>query len=381
MLQTKKRILFVITKSNFGGAQRYVFELATGLPKDRFEVSVAFGGSGLLKEKLEQAGIKTYQIQSFERDISFKKEFQSMSELWHIIKEVHPDVVHLNSSKAGGTGALIARLLGVPRIIFTAHGWAFLEKRNFIWRSIVWFLSYVTAILVHEIILVSENDHKHTRMPFVMYKCSVIHTAVPQIPFLPRTEARYMLFSHDEQSLHAHNLWLVTIAELTQNKNIKTAIEAVKSHNALNNIKIFYTVIGEGELRSELEAFIKDKHLETYVKLAGYVQDARNLLNAFDVFLLPSHKEGMPYVILEAGACGIPVIASNVGGIPEIIADHVSGILINSKSASSITRALGELHNNEMLRHSCTYMLHEHILKNFTLTEMLEKTQALYENR
>lgn len=375
---TRKKILFVITKSNFGGAQRYVFELATGLPKDQFEVSVAFGGDGLLKEKLEQAGIKTYQIKSFERDISIKKEFQSMFELARIIKEIRPDVIHLNSSKAGGTGAFVARILGVPKIIFTAHGWAFLEERSFLWRSIVWFLSYVTVVLVHKVILVSENDLRRTRMPFVMRKCSVIHTAIPQINFLPRTEARYMLFSHDEQILHSHDLWLVTIAELTQNKNIKTALEAVKAHNAENDIKIFYIVIGEGELRDELQAFIKDAHLETYVKLVGYVPEARNLLSAFDVFLLPSRKEGMPYAILEAGACGIPVIASNVGGIPEIIEDHVSGILINPKSASSITRALGELHNNEMLRHSLTYMLQKKVAEQFSLKNMLKETASLY---
>jgi uroporphyrinogen-III synthase len=115
MNETKKKILYVITKSNYGGAQRYVYELATGLPKDTFDVVVAFGGNGLLKEKLESAGMRTRTIENFERDIHFFKEFKAYKELKKIIQEEAPDIVHLNSSKAAALGAYAARACGIKK--------------------------------------------------------------------------------------------------------------------------------------------------------------------------------------------------------------------------------------------------------------------------
>ena len=102
MQSNKKRILYIITKSNFGGAQRNVFELATGRSRDKYDILVAFGGHGLLSEKLEKAGIKTRTIKNFERDIHFIKEIRAGIELFYIMREFNPDVVHLHSSKAGG---------------------------------------------------------------------------------------------------------------------------------------------------------------------------------------------------------------------------------------------------------------------------------------
>ena len=140
--EEKLKILFIITKSNFGGAQRYVYDIATHLPKDKFEATVALGGSGVLKDKLEATGIRTIALPDLERDISVVKEWRAFVNIFKAIKETEPDIVHLNSSKAGALGALAARLynlflklskrdlqLGI-KIIFTAHGWAFKEKRN-----------------------------------------------------------------------------------------------------------------------------------------------------------------------------------------------------------------------------------------------------------
>ena len=92
-----KKILFVITKSNWGGAQRYVYDLATALPKGEFDAQVAFGQPGLLALKLKAAGIATHPILSLERDISLLADLRSFFELWQMFRKERPDVVHLNS--------------------------------------------------------------------------------------------------------------------------------------------------------------------------------------------------------------------------------------------------------------------------------------------
>ncbi len=378
MEKRRKKILYVITKSNFGGAQRNVFELATHLPKDEYDVCVAFGGGGFLKQKLEEAGVCTRTITSFERDIDILKEFRAFFELRSLMREFRPDIVHLHSSKAGGLGALVARMCGVPRIIFTAHGWPFFEDKNVAWKSAVWLLSWFTALLAHTIILVSEYDLKHTRMLFIKRKCVVIRTGIGDVKFHERERARAFLFSEKERARHAHDLFLVTTAELTHNKNLFTAIDAVIEFNETATQKFFYTIIGDGELRNELTKYIAKYNAGDTIKLAGYVDDARSYLIAFDVFFLPSLKEGMPYAILEAGCAGLPVIASNVGGVPEILSDETRGTLVDPRTPKVIVRALAHYADTDTrLHHGLS--LKTHIEHSFRVGDMQKSTYAIYE--
>lgn len=381
MIIKRKKILYIITKSNFGGAQRYVYELATNLPQDTFDVTVAFGGNGLLKQKLEEAGIKTRTIHSFERDINFTKEFKSLFELYSLIKEVNPDIVHLNSSKAGGTGALVSRFLGVKKIIFTAHGWAFWEDRSFLWRSIVWFFSWLTALLAHTIIVVSKYEYTRTPLPFAKKKLVCIHTAVPEIIFKERDVARSTLFSNEKCAQHKNDLWVVSTSEHNHNKNILSAIRAVEACNAKNEQKIFFTIMSDGELRTSLEEYVNTHGLQETVAFVGYVDNARSYLKAFDIFILPSRKEGMPYGLLEAGAAGLSSIASRVGGIPEIITHEKNGLLIPPNDISSMVSALQFFSNSPSQRESCARTLAEKIKNDFSLTHMLKETIAVYSNK
>ncbi|MFZ2500762.1 MAG: glycosyltransferase, partial [Minisyncoccia bacterium] len=165
MKLANKKVLFVITKSNWGGAQSYVYTLATRLKDTGADVAVVLGGtgeagseSGLLAERLQEAGIRTLFLKSFMRDISLIREFKALRELIYILKSERPDVVHLNSSKAGGLGAVAARLTGVPRIVFTAHGWPFWEPRNFVAQKLIYFFSWITVMFSHAVITISDYD-------------------------------------------------------------------------------------------------------------------------------------------------------------------------------------------------------------------------------
>lgn len=377
----QKKVLYVITKSNFGGAQRYVYELATGLPADRYATMVAAGGNGILVEKLKDKGISTRTIRSFERDINIVKEFQSLQELWRIFRTEKPDIVHLNSSKAGGSGALIARLSGVPRIIFTAHGWPFFEKRSLFTRAVIWLLSYLTVILAHHTIVVSKHDKNRAYMPFVAHKMSCIHTAVPHITFHDRSTAREKLIPEHIRIEHSQNLWVVSTGEHTRNKNLYALLDAITHAHSTASRKIFLTLIGDGEERTGLEAYAKTHGLSNSVYFTGFVDDARSYLKAFDVFALPSLKEGFPYGLLEAGAAGLGCIASNVGGIPEILCDAGYGILIDPNETSTLVQALERYMKDEGLAQSHGEALAAHIRERFDLNQMKDATIALYESR
>ena len=375
-IRTKKKILYVITKSNYGGAQRYVHELAVAMQKE-YEVVVAFGGEGLLKTKLENDGVRTIRINSFQRDISLFKELNTLRELRDLYKNEKPDIVHLNSSKAVALGSLVGRLYRIPHIVNTIHGWPFLEKRNLLWRSIVWTGSWIPVLLSHTVILVSKHDAAQF-MPFARKKITVIHTAVPPINFIPRGEARNTLCGASDIATHTSNLWLATNAELTPNKNLFTAIDAVVAYNKKSTHKIFYCIIGDGDLKDQLTAYIEKKNTKDTIALLGYIDNARAYLNAFDAFLLPSKKEGLPYAVLEAGGAGLPVVASRVGGVPEIIDHEKNGLLIDPNDASSITNALHTLAHSPEYRDRLGTALKEKVTEEFSLERMIKETKKLY---
>src|SRR3989344_4387469 len=112
-MQNKKKILFIITKGNFGGAQRYVYDLATSLPKSEFEAVVACGEGDLLPNKLGEVGIKTIKINNLVREIKTSNEFSVCKELVALIRTERPDIIHLNSSKMGGIGSVAGRIASI----------------------------------------------------------------------------------------------------------------------------------------------------------------------------------------------------------------------------------------------------------------------------
>ena len=309
---TKTKVLYIVTKSNFGGAQRYVFDLATHLPKDRFEPIVMCGpaqGSllaGVLVERLTQANIRTIFAPELSRNVS-GGDIAAYRKIARTIREERPNVVHLNSSKAAGLGALAARISGVPNIIFTVHGWPFGEKRNIITKLLIWKISWLTALLSHRIICVSDYDLRIAqRMPFIGKKAIRIYNGIDTHMQLGSGDVVRKAFP---VGVHITGI----IGELNKNKNQIALIEQAK-----NNSNMYVAIVGEGEDRVMLEQKIKAYGLESRVKLFGYLP-ASEVLRGFDVFALSSIKEGLPYVLLEAKAAGLPIVANRVGGVGEIL--------------------------------------------------------------
>ena len=141
---------------------------------------------------------------------------------------------------------------------------------------------------------------------------------------------------------------------------------------------MFYTIIGAGDSLSSLKEQVDLRGQNEYVHFKGYQANARQYLMAFDIFLLPSKKEGLPYALLEAGVVGLPVIASNVGGIPEVIEDQVSGMLIHPENHVTITDALDYLLNNPDERNTFALNLQDKIRSHFAQSQMIEKTKDVY---
>jgi len=399
----KRKILYIITKSNWGGAQRYVFDLVTNLPTN-WDSVVAFGGNGVLNEKLANAKIRTINIPNLERNISVFGDVSVFFSLIKLFLREKPSIVHLNSSKIGGLGAFAGRIYnGIQKvkslsaknnkqeikIIFTAHGWAFNEPRNFLQKTIIKLLSWITIFLSHNTIAVSQKDYTQSmNMLFVNKKISIIHNGVGKMQFFAQNIAREILLGNNLKKINDDTILIGIIAELTKNKGLKYAIDAIEKFGKKKNNTtktttkippIAFVIIGDGEDKIKLANILKNKKLTKKIFLVGFKKNASSLLRAFDIFMLPSVKEGLPYVLLEAGMAKLPVIASNVGGIPEVIDDMKSGILVRAKEPIEIYKAINLMLEDKMRMHRFGLSLNGKVNIEYSLDEMIKKTIAVYE--
>lgn len=377
------KILYIITKGNFGGAQRYVFNLATGLPSSSLsrgvldkDIAVAFGEGEVLEQKLREKGIRTIRLENAQRNVNIFRDIKLFFELLKLFKKERPDIIHLNSSKVGLLGSLSARVAYIlhPKpytLIFTAHGWAFNDNRPWWQKKILKIIQWKTVILSHKTIAVSESVKKDfANWPFTDKKIEVIYNGIETTNFLSKEKAREKLLPEESKKF-----WIGTISELHTNKGLDILILGA-TPILKNNPNLILVILGEGEERDSLSKLIKSRDLEKQVFLLGYVKDASHFLKAFDIFTLTSRTEGLPYVLLEAGLAGVPIIASRVGGIPEIIENF--GILVEKENTEELKQKLRGMIVTIEKSLEQAINLKKNCEQKFSLKRMMGQTFTLY---
>jgi len=369
----KTKIMYIITKGNWGGAQKYVYNLATQL-KDKFDIVVVFGEGEKLKENLEKEWIKTIRARKLKNKSDLK--WGVFAEIREIIKTETPDIVHLNSSKAGLIGAMAAKNLGIKKIIFTAHGWAF-NDASFFWQRIIFRLAqWITVLLSHKTITVSQSTKKDIAdWTSVTKKVTTIYNGVEKIEFLKKKEAREKLLPEKKGGF-----WIGTIAELHKNKGLDILIKSFTSLENSSKKKIYLVIIGEGREKEALEKLARNLGVRDRVFFLDFLENAGKFLKAFDLFVLSSRTEGLPFAILEAGLAKLPIIASNVGGIPEIIKKD-SGIIIEKENPVLLKEKIEFLMNNPKERRKLGSNLEKIIKSDFSIEKMANKTLLMYNSK
>lgn len=396
----RKKVLYIVTKSVWGGAQRYVYDIATNLPKDRFEavvaagphtnkIGVGTGGNGPLFEMLGREDIRTIQIPAFRRDINPLKEFAAFFQLLKVYARERPDIIHLSSSKAGGLGALAAFIYKFlppttyhlpPTVIFTVHGWGFLEDRVWIAKKIILFVSWFASLFQDKIILLDRADFAAAEKFIPARKLALIPNGIKDIDFLARHDARALLAQKTGRIIAEDTILIGAIAELTRNKGLPYLIEAVKNISLpATSYKLQAILIGDGEEKNRLQSMIDSQGLGDMITLAGFIPRANQYLKAFDIFVLPSLKEGLPYVVMEAMAASLPAVATDVGGLSDLITSGQDGILVPPKDPAALTDALRALCQDAGTRAKIGAHARETAATKFAFRAMLERTINLYD--
>lgn len=367
------KILYIITKANWGGAQKYVFDLAKASKAQGHAVLVVYGETGVLVEKLTEANVPVLAVPEMQNRASLGALKRALCALTYVFEEEQPDIVHLNSSLAGVAGAQAAQEAGVPCIIFTAHGWAFNEDRSLLQRLALLYLSWRTVIRSTKTICVSNAIARAISwLPGVRKKLTIIHNGVTCANLLSREEARNFLLPGKEGCT-----WIGMISELHSTKGVDDALSAMRLL-VQENPNLILVVCGEGVERERLEKEIHTLNLSSKVFLLGFIKDAATYARAFDIFLHSARSEALGYAILEAGCASLPVVATNVGGIPEIISNEAYGTLVPPHNPPALAEALSSLLESKEQRETLGNALHTRVARSFSKETMLEATLSLY---
>lgn len=373
-----KKIIFFITQAEIGGAQKYVFDLASALKKScEFEVLVASEESPEFAQKLSENGVKFITLRHIRRNINPFADIRSFSEIYSIIKAEKPDIVHLNSSKIGVLGSLAGSLANISKIIFTAHGWVFNEVLPWYKKAFFIFASRLAALFQTNIICVSSYD-KDAALRYKITdenKLTVINNGISESEFifLSKEEARKKLNLPKDKTI------VGTIANLYKTKGIEFLVSAAKELQE-NRKDVLFVIIGDGPKREALELQVTSYELQGIFKLLGRKENASQYLKAFDICVLPSEKEGFPYVLLEAGLAKLPVISTNVGGIPDLL-NGENSILILSRDPHQIESSVLALLQNKEKMSFISENLYKTVIQDFTFEKMYQKTLEVYENQ
>jgi len=358
-------ILILATHLNTGGITSYILTLTRGLEKRGTHVFVASSGGNCV-EDLQSVGAQHILWNIKTKSELSPKIYLSLPKLCRLVRQEKIDLIHAHTRVTQVAAFFLSRLTGVP-FLSTCHG--FFKKR---------FIRKTFPCWGKAVIAISEPVKKHLWKDFGVPQNKVV--LIPNGIDISRFEkVSDSIRTQKKEELHLGNgLTIGIIARLSDVKGHSVLIRAmgqvvqeIKTANLL--------IVGQGKLESDLKKLADDLGLSKNIHFFPVVNNTSEFLTLFDIFVMPSLQEGLGLSIMEAQAAGIPVIASNVGGIPSLIRNGETGILVTPSDVSALARAMIDLLNDPQKRKELSQRGYESIKKNFSADQMVEQTQNLYE--
>ncbi|WP_419957284.1 glycosyltransferase family 4 protein [Psychrobacillus psychrotolerans] len=357
------RIVQLITHMNeIGGAQIHVRDISNRLVHDGHLVTVISGGDEKIADELLIGAITYMHSKYLIRNVNLIKDFNSILDIRKKLKILKPDIVAIHSSKAGVIGRIVCWSLRIP-FVFTAHGWAFTEgvgkKKKFFYRNV----EKVIGKLSKKVITVCDQDRNLALRYRVLpsEKIETIHNGV---------------LDKQNTVLMKENREIVKISMIARFEKPKQQLELLKALLFVKELNWHMTFVGDGSFKKICTKFVQENYLGHKVTFLGSSSIVSDILSDSDLFVLTSAWEGLPLSVLEAMVHGLPIIASNVGGVKEAVIDSENGFLIRN----NLSELLSILVEDELLRKRMGEKSREIYEASFTFEKMYTKTISAYQN-
>ena len=368
------KIAQVITRNEPGGTYDILVALISKLNKEKYQITLILAPFAKTKEKIEEIAllhkIKIIYVPELTREINPVKDMIVLWKLYKIFKREKFQIVHTHTSKTGFLGRFASRLAKIPKIVHTPHGHMFYGYFNYLKSQLFIVLERFASKFSTKIIVFTElekkdhlklnigTDDKFVIIPnginlerFRMQKANSNSPATKNIVFVGRLV-----------SIKGHIYFFEAMREI---------IKKVPETQAI--------IVGDGYLRQTLELKVKELNMSSNIIFLGERDDVLQILSECKIAVLSSLNEGMGLVLLEAQACGLPVVATRVGGIPEVVKDGETGILVEPKNSLALSDAIIKLLTDEKLY---TFMSKNALIwsENFSIDKMVKKTEELYDS-
>jgi glycosyltransferase involved in cell wall biosynthesis len=359
----KIKILYILPRLTIGGAERLIIDVAKNINKSLFDVKIIF-----LKENKGQE-IADWEDELKKNNIPIiivgknnKLGIIHLLNLYKILKKEKVSIIHTSLFGAVIFGTIAAKLAGVKYVITTIHG---LESYNVIKK----FLSIIIFRINNKVIAISKALKKHLLSYYKVNnkKIKLIYNGINVDEFI------YKNRNYNKKE----RIRVGFVGRLEKVKGPDYLLQALKH---LKNENFICYIAGEGSLKKYLLEVVEKLNLKNKVKFIGWQKDVSSFLKKIDIFVLSSRNEGLGLAILEAGLSGLPVVASRVGGIKDIIDDKKNGLLFRKGDVNNLTKKINYLIENNKERERLGKSLQKKIVKNFDIKDTVKHYEEIYKN-
>lgn len=361
------RVAHFITELNVGGAEKLVSQLAAGLDRSRFHSKViCLYDAGEVAKEIRSGGVVVHNL-----GVSGKRDLRAAYRLFHVLKQWKIDILHAHLFHPTVLGTVVGRLAGVPVIVSTRHGIEIGGSlRDIANASVAGFRDRTITVSEY----VRQVELQRTRQG--RSKVIVIPNGVNNQSLSVLDPALVASF-RAEWNLTTDDIVIGTVARFVEQKGLGYLLAAAKKLR-FTYPKLKLLLIGDGPLEQQLRQKTLEFGLGENVVFGGIRTEIAEILSIMDVMVMPSILEGFGIAILEAMACGVPVVATDVGGIPEVVANGDTGILVPARSSEALAKAIGILLADPVIRKQMADLGRTRAVNEFDITRTISKIEDLY---
>ena len=381
----KIKVAHIIARMITGGADENTLFTVQGLNKDRYEVDLIMGEEfdESIFDKVKNNNFDIIQIKGLKWKLNFLYDPIVLIKLIKLMRKNHYDIVHTHTTKAGILGRIAARIAGVPVIVHGLHGSTFEAFNSRLLNWLLFLFEKLTGRFTDAYISVSgvlSEKYVEKRIG----KKENYHTVYSGMELETFYRVRGKIDCRKKRrefGIGIEDFVIGNVARLETRKGHKFLIDAFKNvvgEQKDNHVKLL--IIGEGNKREYLESYVHELNLGDKVIFTGYREDVEELMAMMDIFVLTSLREGLPRVLVQAAAVGIPSIAFNVDGVSEIIRDDYNGFLVRVGDVEQLAKRM-----IQYIDHKELLVLHgkngrELIKGKWSIEDMVEKIDKIYQN-
>ena len=380
-MASKIKILYIQSRICVGGPAVHTGILVTHLNPKRFQ-TILLGGGLEPDEKdaitdLQKNGIDVRVVKEMGRDISFWRDLKAVIQLYKIIRQERPDIVDTHTAKAGAIGRIAALLVGVPIVVHTFHGHVFHDYFGKMKTKFFQILEKLLARISTRIIVISPKQYQdivETYKIAAAEKVTLIRCGFNLEKFLAVRKSSALKKALE---LPEDSFLLGIIGRLVPIKNHEMSLQMLVALRSLG-VPAHLCIVGDGELRADLIQSVRDKNIEKYVHFLGWRLDIENIYSGLDTLILTSLNEGTPFTIIEAMASQVPVIATNVGGVCDLIEDGVTGLLCTSHDFRTMAFKAKQIFESSDLRERLVKNAKEFAVRTYSYERLIFEMENLY---